>query len=82
MTLVDTFGHLSSWDEGPVVRAAVSCSAPHDQSVPLVEPGAYPLRSLSFACFAFNGTQAVFVAYFVTYMTSQGHPLVAAGSLY
>src|SRR6516164_6124027 len=40
------------------------------------------LRSLSFACFAFNGTQAVFVAYFVTYMTSQGHPLVAAGSLY
>jgi hypothetical protein len=40
------------------------------------------LRSLSFACFAFNATQAVFVAYFVTYMTSQGHPLVAAGSLY
>jgi len=40
------------------------------------------LRSLSFACFAFNGTQAVFVAYFVTYMTSQGYPLVAAGSLY
>ena len=36
------------------------------------------LRSLSFACFAFNGTQAVFVAYFVTYMTSQGHPLVVA----
>ena len=40
------------------------------------------LRSLSFACFAFNGTQAVFVAYFVTYLTSQGHPLVAAGSLF
>jgi hypothetical protein len=40
------------------------------------------LRSLSFACFAFNGTQAVFIAYFVTYMASQGHPLVAAGSLY
>ena len=40
------------------------------------------LRSLSFACFAFNGTQAVFVAYFVTYMTAQGHPLVVAGSLY
>jgi hypothetical protein len=40
------------------------------------------LRSLSFACFAFNGTQAVFVAYFVTYMTAQGHPLIAAGSLY
>lgn len=40
------------------------------------------LRSLSFACFAFNGTQAVFIAYFVTYMTAQGHPLIAAGSLY
>jgi len=40
------------------------------------------LRSLSFACFAFNGIQAVFVAYFVTYLTAQGHPLVAAGSLY
>ena len=40
------------------------------------------LRSLSFACFAFNGTQAVFVAYFVTYMTALGHPLIAAGSLY
>ena len=40
------------------------------------------LRSLSFACFAFNGTQAVFVAYFVTYITAQGYPLVAAGSLY
>ncbi len=40
------------------------------------------LRALSFACFAFNGTQAVFVAYFVTYMTAQGYPLVAAGSLY
>jgi hypothetical protein len=40
------------------------------------------LRALSFACFAFNGTQAVFVAYFVTYMTAQGHPLVVAGSVY
>lgn len=40
------------------------------------------LRSLSFACFAFNGTQAVFVSYFVTYMTAQGYPLIAAGSLY
>ena len=40
------------------------------------------LRALSFACFAFNGTQAVFVAYFVTYMTAQGHPLIVAGSLY
>jgi MFS family permease len=40
------------------------------------------LRSLSFACLAFNGTQAVFVAYFVTYMTAQGYQLVTAGSLY
>ena len=40
------------------------------------------LRALSFACFAFNGMQAVFVAYFVTYMTAQGYSLVAAGSLY
>jgi MFS family permease len=40
------------------------------------------LRSLSFACFAFNGTQAVFVAYFVTYMTAQGYPLITAGSVY
>jgi hypothetical protein len=40
------------------------------------------LRALSFACFAFNGTQAVFVAYFVTYMTAQGHPLIVAGSVY
>ena len=40
------------------------------------------LRSLSFACFAFNGTQAVFIAYFVTYVTSLGYPLVAAGSLF
>ena len=40
------------------------------------------LRSLSFACFAFNGTQAVFVAYFVTYMTAQGYPLIVAGSVY
>jgi hypothetical protein len=40
------------------------------------------LRSLSFACLAFNGTQAVFVAYFVTYMTARGHPLIVAGSVY
>ena len=40
------------------------------------------LRSLSLACFAFNGTQAVFISYFVTYVTSLGYPLVAAGSLF
>jgi nitrate/nitrite transporter NarK len=40
------------------------------------------LRALSFACFAFNGVQAVFIAYFVTYMTQLGYGLVAAGSLF
>jgi len=40
------------------------------------------LRALSFACFAFNGLQAVFIAYFVTYLTALGYDLVAAGSLF
>jgi hypothetical protein len=40
------------------------------------------LRGLSFACFAFNGIQAVFIAYFVTYLTALGYDLVAAGSLF
>ncbi len=40
------------------------------------------LRALSFACFAFNGLQAVFIAYFVTYLTSLGYDLVAAGALF
>jgi hypothetical protein len=40
------------------------------------------LRALSFACFAFNGLQAVFTAYFVTYLTALGYHLVAAGSLF
>ena len=40
------------------------------------------LRGLAFACFAFNGIQAVFTAYFVTYLTSLGYTLVAAGSLF
>jgi MFS family permease len=40
------------------------------------------LRDLSFACFAFNGLQAVFIAYFVTYLTALGYDLVAAGSLF
>ena len=40
------------------------------------------LRALSFACFAFNGLQAVFIAYFVTYLTALGYDLVAAGALF
>jgi nitrate/nitrite transporter NarK len=40
------------------------------------------LRALSFACFAFNGLQAVFIAYFVTYLVSFGYDLVAAGALF
>jgi hypothetical protein len=40
------------------------------------------LRALSFACFAFNGLQAVFIAYFVTYLTALGYDLVTAGSLF
>ena len=40
------------------------------------------LRALSFACFAFNGLQAVFVAYFVTYLVALGYTLVAAGALF
>ena len=44
--------------------------------------GGTELRSLSFACFAFNGLQAVFIAYFVTYLTVLGYDLVAAGALF
>jgi MFS family permease len=40
------------------------------------------LRALSFACFAFNGLQAVFIAYLVTYLTALGYDLVAAGALF
>jgi nitrate/nitrite transporter NarK len=40
------------------------------------------LRALSFACFAFNGLQAVFIAYFVTWLTALGYGLVAAGALF
>jgi hypothetical protein len=40
------------------------------------------LRALSFACFAFNGMQAVFIAYFVTWLTILGYNLIAAGSLF
>jgi hypothetical protein len=40
------------------------------------------LRALSFACFAFNGLQSVFIAYFVTYLVALGYDLVAAGALF
>src|SRR5205814_2110904 len=40
------------------------------------------LRGLSFACFAFNGIQSVFTAYFVTYLAALGYELVAAGFLF
>jgi hypothetical protein len=40
------------------------------------------LRALSFACFAFNGLQAVLTAYFVTYLTALGYEIVAAGALF
>ncbi len=40
------------------------------------------LRTLSFACFAFNGVQAVFIAYFVTYLVALGYALAAAGFLF
>ena len=40
------------------------------------------LRGLSFACFAFNGIQSVFTAYFVTYLVAIGYELAAAGILF
>src|ERR1700732_360269 len=40
------------------------------------------LRRLSFACFAFNGAQSVFTAYFVTYLVALGYELAAAGFLF
>lgn len=40
------------------------------------------LRNLSFACFAFNGLQMVFVAYFVTYLVVLGHGLAVAGMVF
>jgi len=40
------------------------------------------LRRLSFACFAFNGVQSVFTAYFVTYLVALGYDLAAAGFLF
>ena len=40
------------------------------------------LRGLAFACFAFNGIQQVFTAYFVTYLVALGYTLEAAGYLF
>jgi hypothetical protein len=40
------------------------------------------LRGLAFACFAFNGVQSVFTAYFVTYLVALGYELAAAGFLF
>jgi hypothetical protein len=40
------------------------------------------LRTLSGVCFAFNGVQSVFIAYFVTYLVSLGYDLATAGSLF
>jgi MFS family permease len=40
------------------------------------------LRNLSFACFAFNGIQSVFTAYFVTYLVALGYDLGDAGLLF
>jgi MFS family permease len=40
------------------------------------------LRCLSLACFAFNGVQSVFTAYFVTYLVALDYDLAAAGFLF
>jgi len=40
------------------------------------------LRTLSFACLAFNGMQATITAYFVVYLTTIGYTPVAAGFLF
>ena len=40
------------------------------------------LRALSGACFAFNGVQSVFIAYFVTYLVSLRYDLATAGFLF
>jgi MFS family permease len=42
----------------------------------------HDLRGLSLACFAFNGVQSVFTAYFVTYLVALGYELAAAGLLF
>src|SRR5207244_7057872 len=40
------------------------------------------LRSLSFACFAFNAVQTVVTTYFVIYLTTLGYTLAAAGFVF
>jgi MFS family permease len=40
------------------------------------------LRTLSFACLAFNGVQTVVTAYFVVYLTTIGYTPVAAGFIF
>jgi MFS family permease len=40
------------------------------------------LRDLAWACFAFNGLQSVFIAYFVTYVVSVGQDLATAGLVF
>jgi MFS family permease len=40
------------------------------------------LRSLAFACFAFNATQQVVTTYFVIYLTTLGYTLAAAGFVF
>ena len=40
------------------------------------------LRRLAFACFAFNGLQTVFTAYFVVALTELGHDLATAGIVF
>lgn len=40
------------------------------------------LRSLAFACFAFNSVQGVVTTYFVVYLTTLGYTLAAAGFVF
>jgi MFS family permease len=40
------------------------------------------LRRLALACFACNGLQSVFIAYFVVYLTALGYGLAAAGFVF
>lgn len=40
------------------------------------------LRSLSFACFAFNAVQSVLTTFFVIYLTTLGYTLAAAGFMF
>jgi MFS family permease len=44
--------------------------------------GTPSLRTLSFACLAFNGMQATVTAYFVVYLTTIGYTPVAAGFVF